>query len=70
MATIQERKKKNGKVTYTATIRVKGHPPISATFDRKSDANRWIQETEPKIRRKEMIKISTVLNRYQKYIKH
>lgn len=50
MATIQERKKKNGKVTYTATIRVKGHPPISATFDRKSDANRWIQETEPKIR--------------------
>lgn len=28
------------------------------------------KETEPKIRRKEMIKISTVLNRYQKYIKH
>ena len=38
MATIQERKKKNGKITYTATIKVKGHPPISATFDRKSDA--------------------------------
>ena len=50
MATIQERKKKNGKVTYTATIRVKGHPPITATFEKKTLASKWIQETEPKIR--------------------
>lgn len=46
MATIQERKKKNGKITFTATIRIKGYPPLSATFDRKTDANRWIQENE------------------------
>ena len=50
MATIQERKKKNGKTTYTATIRVKGHPPITATFEKKTLASKWIQETEPKIR--------------------
>jgi len=50
MATIQERKKKNGKVTYTATIRVKGYPHLTATFDKKTLANRWIQENESKMK--------------------
>lgn len=56
MATIQERKKKNGKTTFTATIRVKGYPPLSATFDRKSDARLWIQEHEPDMKKGRHIK--------------
>ncbi len=56
MATIQERKKKNGKTTYTATIRVKGYPPMTATFDRKSDARLWVQEHEPEMKKGKHIK--------------
>jgi len=44
MATIQERTKKNGKKTFTATIRIKGYKPLSATFERLTDAKRWIAE--------------------------
>lgn len=56
MATIQERKKKNGKSTFTATIRVKGYAPLSTTFDRKSDARLWIQEHEPDMKKGKHIK--------------
>ena len=51
MAEIKERMKKNGKKTYTACIRIKGHKPMYATFDRKTDAQIWVQEYEPKIKR-------------------
>lgn len=44
-----ERKGKKG-TSYTALIRMKGVPPQSATFKRKSDAKQWIQETETAIR--------------------
>lgn len=44
MAHIRERKLKNGKVRYQVEIRMKGHPIISATFDRKTDARAWIQK--------------------------
>lgn len=50
MASIQERKSKNGKVSYRAQVRLMGHPPQSATFDRKTDAKRWISDTEGAIR--------------------
>ena len=50
MATIQERTDKNGKTKYRALIRMKGYPPQSATFDRKTDARKWIQDTESAIR--------------------
>ena len=50
MASIQERKSKDGKVSYRAQVRLMGHPPQSATFDRKTDAKRWISETEGAIR--------------------
>jgi len=50
MATIQERKDKEGKVRYRAIVRMKGHPPQSATFQRKTDAKKWIQDIESAIR--------------------
>ena len=48
MASIQERKK-NGKPSYTAKIRLKGHQPVFQTFTRKTDAVRWASQTEAAI---------------------
>ncbi len=50
MARIQSRKKKNGKETHTVTIRIKGHPPLTKTFDRLTDAKEWANSTEAKIK--------------------
>jgi len=50
MANIEERRKKDGSVIYRVKIRLKGHPAQSATFSRKTDAKRWIQNTESSIR--------------------
>ena len=36
---------------YQAEVRLKGHPTLSATFDRKTDAKAWIQKVEADIRR-------------------
>jgi len=56
MAWIQKREKKNGKTTYTALIRIKGYPPLSATFDRLTDAKDWVGQHENKMRRGKKIK--------------
>lgn len=50
MATIEERTTKSGKTVYRVKIRLKGYPSTGATFDRKTDAKRWVQETEANIR--------------------
>ncbi len=50
MAWIQERKDRNGKIKYTALIRIKGYPTLSATFERKTDAKTWVQENESKMK--------------------
>ncbi len=55
MAEIKERVKKNGKKTYTACIRIKGYKPMYATFERKSDAQMWIQDYEPRMKRGKQI---------------
>ena len=49
MAAICKREYKNGKVGYQAKIRVKGHPPVSETFERKTDAVKWARNTEKEI---------------------
>lgn len=46
MAFIETRKSANGKVTFRAQVRLKGYPIQSATFDRKTDAKSWAQQTE------------------------
>ena len=50
MHEIRKRQKKDGTFSYTARVRVKGYPAMSATFSKKSDANLWIQENESKIK--------------------
>jgi integrase len=50
VATIAKRKTESGEVRYLAQVRLKGHPPQSRTFERKTDATRWAQETEAGIR--------------------
>jgi integrase len=50
MAVIQERKGKDGKTNFRALIRLKGHPTVSATFARKTDARRWAATAEEEIK--------------------
>ena len=50
MASIEKRRSKNGKITYRAKIRLKGYPPQSATFERKTDAREWVQRIESEMR--------------------
>lgn len=49
MANIQEVIGKTG-TKYRVLIRLKGFPPQSATFARKTDAKKWAQDTESAIR--------------------
>ena len=50
MASIKERKDKDGKTRYYVQIRLKGHKPQCDSFLRITDAKKWIQETEVAIR--------------------
>lgn len=54
MATIEKReyRDKNGKkqTKYRVKIRIKGRPSVSATFDRLTDARKWVTDTERDIR--------------------
>lgn len=74
MATIQERKTSDGKVMYRVQVRLKGHPTESATFERKTDAKKWAQQTESAIRdgrhfKTREAKKHTVEEMIDKYIK-
>jgi integrase len=44
------RKKPGEQVAWLVKIRMKGYPPQVETFERKTDAKRWVQETESAIR--------------------
>lgn len=50
MAHLQRRKTKDGKTRYRVQVRLRGHPPQSATFERRTDAKKWAQQTEAAIR--------------------
>lgn len=50
MGHIRERNLKNGGVRYRAEVRLKGHPCLTAMFDRKTDAKNQIQKVEADIR--------------------
>ena len=50
MASIQRRVSKQGNVSYRAQVRRKGHPPLTVTFDRKTDAQQWAADREADIR--------------------
>jgi integrase len=49
MASIRKRETAKG-VSYLARVRLKGHPPQTASFSRLTDARKWVQDTESAIR--------------------
>lgn len=51
MAEIKKRVKKNGKISYTASIRIKGYPILSATFEKLTDLREWVQDNESKMKK-------------------
>ncbi len=57
MASVEQRKTTGG-ITYRVKIRLRGHPPQTATFERKTDAKRWAQHTEAAIREGRRFKIT------------
>ena len=50
MATIEKRETEGGKTSYRVKVRMKGYPAQTATFERKTDAKEWAQDTESAIR--------------------
>ena len=46
MGTIRKFERQKGRVVYNAQVRLKGHPKVSASFRRKTDAEKWIKVTE------------------------
>lgn len=58
MASIRERKNKDGSIHYQVQIRLKGHPPEVGCFERLTDAKRWAQKTEVEIREGRYFKTS------------
>ena len=50
MATVRERFRKDGSKVFQVQIRLRGQKPTTMTFKRKTDAQKWIQNTESAIR--------------------
>ena len=74
MGTIQERKKsKSGKISFTATVRMNGQT-ITKTFDTRTEARFWMNETELDIRKGKHINLdlnkrtlNELIDRYIQY---
>lgn len=56
MASIQQRKSPEGSISYRVQVRLRGFPPVSATFERRTDAKQWAKETEVKIKERRYFK--------------
>jgi len=50
MASIEKRTLGDGTTSYRVKVRLKGFPVQTATFERLTDARRWVQQTESAIR--------------------
>ena len=46
MATFEKRKNEDGSTSYRAKVRLRGFEPVSATFQRLTDAKTWAAQTE------------------------
>ena len=56
MASIEKRRTQTAGVSFRVKIRVKGLPTQTATFKRRPDAKRWVQQTESAIRERRYFK--------------
>ena len=50
MAAIEKRQGEDGSNSYRVKIRLRGHEPVSATFERLTDAKTWAAQTETEIK--------------------
>ena len=50
MANIEKRVSKDGTASFRAKVRLRGYPSASATFERLTDARKWVQQTEAAMR--------------------
>jgi len=50
MATFRERQNADGSTKWEVQVRLRGHPPATASFARKTDAKKWASATEAAIR--------------------
>lgn len=50
MANIEKRTNKDGSNSYRVKVRLKGYPVQTASFERRTDAKKWSQDTESAIR--------------------
>jgi len=51
MATIEKRISSSGETSFRAKVRLRGHIPLSRTFERKRDAEKWARDQETDIER-------------------
>lgn len=58
MATIEKRTNAKGESTFRVKVRLKGYPIQTATFERLTDAKKWVQDTESAIREGRYFKTS------------
>lgn len=74
MASIQKRTTAAGVIRYQVSIRLKGLPPQSATFDRQTDAKRWAAKIESELREGRFFKATkqhkhTVKDAIERYLR-
>jgi integrase len=63
MASIEKRTDKQGVASYRVKIRMRGHPPQTATFARLTDARKWVADTESAIRQGRHFQVSEAKKR-------
>lgn len=74
MANIEKTISQNGTLRFRARVRIKGFPPKSATFSKKSDAHKWALATENELRERKHFRyigedkftVAQIIDRYLK----
>ena len=74
MASIRKRTSQSGIDSYHVQVRKKGFPPFTATFERKTDAQKWAADKEVELRHKKYFKYElhqkrTVADLIDRYVK-
>ena len=75
MATIEKRRSADGDPHYRVKVRLKDHPPQTATFTSRSDANKWAAKVETELREHRHFPVAvaqrhTVNELIERYCKH
>lgn len=57
MASIRTKHRADGSTVFHVQVRLKGHPPQTATFARRTDAKQWGSRTEAEIRQRQHLTV-------------